>query len=431
MTLGRMRIFLYGSAQARSLFYCKSAARYYVIRMKRKILGVVAALFAAACAFSAAKDEKFAITGGPYVHALDGEKAEIVWTTNRPAVSWVETAPDDGTHFYAQARPKFFNSPMGKKLAGTVHRITLRNVSEPVRYRVMSAEVASRNGERVDYGAYAGSDVYRRDPFLLKPSPKGGDGVKFIVVNDIHADSARLANLLSHAPKDAEFLVLNGDMLSRMDSERQIFKGFMDEVVKYTKSEMPVFFARGNHETRGEFSEEFLKYFPTPTGKPYYSFKWGPAAFAFLDAGEDKPDDDIEYYGMSDFDAYRADQAEWFKNLIRSDWFKNSPVKIIVVHVPPSWGAWHGSLHFRKLFMHLINESGAAVILSGHLHSFDPAKNRLPLYPADKDGINVPNVVNSNMALMAVSASPEKVRISFVSPDGGKPREDIEIDIRK
>ena len=81
--------------------------------------------------------------------------------------------------------------------------------------------------------------------------------------------------------------------------------------------------------------------------------------------------------------------------------------------------------------MPLINESGAAVILSGHLHSFDPAKNRLPLYPADKDGINVPNVVNSNMDLMAVSASPEKVRISFVSPDGGKPREDIEIDVRK
>lgn len=137
--------------------------------MKRKILGVVAALFAAACAFSAAKDEKFAITGGPYVHVLDGEKAEIVWTTNRPAVSWVETAPDDGTHFYAQARPKFFNSPMGKKLAGTVHRITLRNVSEPVRYRVMSAEVASRNGERVDYGAYAAATCTGATPFCSNP----------------------------------------------------------------------------------------------------------------------------------------------------------------------------------------------------------------------------------------------------------------------
>ena len=399
--------------------------------MKRRILGVAAALFAAGCAFSAAKGEKFAITGGPYVHTFDGGRAEIVWTTNRPAVSWVETAPDDGTHFYAQARPKFFNAPMGKKLVGTVHRVSLKNISEPTRYRVVSAEVASRSGERVDYGAYAGSDVYRRDPFLLRPAPKGGSAVKFIVVNDIHADSARLAALLARAPKDAEFLVLNGDMLSRMDSERQIFSGFMDEVVKHTKGEMPVFFARGNHEARGEFSEEFLKYFPTPTGKPYYSFKWGPAAFAFLDAGEDKPDGDIEYYGMSDFDAYRAEQAEWFKNLIRSDDFKNSPVKIIVVHVPPSWGEWHGSMHFRKLFMPLINESGAAAILSGHLHSFDPAKNMLPLYPADKDGINVPNVVNSNTDLMAVSASPEKIRISFVSPDGGNPRGDIEIDVPK
>ena len=55
----------------------------------------------------------------------------------------------------------------------------------------------------------------------------------------------------------------------------------------------------------------------------------------------------------------------------------------------------------------------------------------LPLYPADKDGINVPNVVNSNTDLMAVSASPEKIRISFVSPDGGNPRGDIEIDVPK
>lgn len=399
--------------------------------MKRRVFPFAAALFAAGFVFSAEKAEKFAITGGPYVHAPDGGSAEIVWTTNRPAISWVETAPDDGTHFYAVERPRFFNSPMGKKLVGTVHRVSLKNISEPTRYRVTSAEVVSRSGERVDYGAYAGSDVYRKSPLLLKPSPKGVKSVKFAVVNDIHADSKRLAALLSHAPKDAEFLVLNGDMLSRMDSERQIFGGFMDEVVKYTNGEIPVFFARGNHETRGEFSEEFLKYFPTPTGRPYYSFKWGPAAFALLDAGEDKPDSDIEYYGTANFDAYRAEQAEWFKNLIRSDGFKNAPVKIIVVHVPPSWGAWHGSLHFRKLFMPLINESGAAVILSGHLHTFDPARNRLPFYPADRNGINVPNVVNSNMDLMAVSASPEKVEISFTSPDGGKPREDISIEIPK
>lgn len=400
--------------------------------MKHIIFAMAAFLIAAVCAFSAEKPEKaekFAIKYGPYVHSLYGDEAVITWITNRPAVSWVETAPDDGTHFYAYERPKFFNSPMGKKLVGTVHSVRLKNISKPVRYRVLSAEVTGRDGEKVVYGDYAGSDVYRGKPFLLRPIPNSSEKVKFAVVNDIHEDSQRLSDLLSHAPKDIEFLVLNGDMVSRMDSERQIFEGFMNEIVKFTRSEKPVYFVRGNHETRGEFSEEFLKYFPTPTGKPYYSFKWGNACFVMLDAGEDKPDSDIEYFSTADFDAYRREQAEWFAELIKNEDFKKAPVKIIIVHVPPAWGAWHGSLHFRKLFMPLINESGADVILSGHLHSFNPKQNSLPLYPADKDGINVPNVVNSNVDLMVVSANSKEIDISFIDSKGRKPREDIKLPV--
>ena len=89
--------------------------------MKRIIFAMAAFLIAAVCAFSAEKPEKaekFAIKYGPYVHSLYGDEAVITWITNRPAVSWVETAPDDGTHFYAYERPKFFNSPMARNLSG-------------------------------------------------------------------------------------------------------------------------------------------------------------------------------------------------------------------------------------------------------------------------------------------------------------------------
>ena len=134
-------------------------------------------------------------------------------------------------------------------------------------------------------------------------------------------------------------------------------------------------------------------------------------------------------FSTADFDAYRREQAEWFAELIKNEDFKKAPVKIIIVHVPPAWGAWHGSLHFRKLFMPLINESGADVILSGHLHSFNPKQNSLPLYPADKDGINVPNVVNSNVDLMIVSANSKEIDISFIDTKGGKPRGDIKLPV--
>ena len=133
----------------------------------------------------------------------------------------------------------------------------LKEVSKPTRYRVLSAEVIGRAGERVDYGAFAGSDVYRGKPFLLRPIPNSSEKVKFAVVNDIHEDSQRLSDLLSRAPKDIDFIVLNGDMVNRMDSERQIFEGFMNEIVKFTRSEKPVYFVRGNHETRGSSPRNF------------------------------------------------------------------------------------------------------------------------------------------------------------------------------
>ena len=45
----------------------------------------------------------------------------------------------------------------------------------------------------------------------------------------------------------------------------------------------------------------------------YYTFRHGPAFFVVLDCGEDKPDNDIEYSGLADFDRYRATAADWLK----------------------------------------------------------------------------------------------------------------------
>lgn len=383
-----------------------------------KTFAFYALLFAAFFLNAAEKTEKFVITEGPYLQKYAADEATVVWTTNRPSVSWVETAPDDSTHFYAQERPKTFNSPMGKKQIGTVHFVKLSNLKTPVRYRIISQEVVARNGIRVDYGDTSSSKVYNAEPFLIKPMDNSVKKVKFAVVNDIHADSQTLRNLLAHAPVDINFLVLNGDMVSSMESEAQIFKGFMHDVAEYAKGALPIYFVRGNHESRGEFSESFMQYFPTVTGSPYYSFKWGSAYFVCLDTGEDKPDSDIEYYGTADFDNYRKAQAEWFKKLMQTPEFKNAPIKIVIVHVPPSWGGWHGSLHFRNLFRPLFNEAGIDIILSAHLH-----KN--VFYPAGTAGFNAPNIVNSNNELMTIEADTDKIDITFTDVNGKQARDKI------
>lgn len=47
-----------------------------------------------------------------------------------------------------------------------------------------------------------------------------------------------------------DFVVFNGDMVSFSLNEDQIFSGFMDTAVSVFAKEIPMYYARGNHETQ-------------------------------------------------------------------------------------------------------------------------------------------------------------------------------------
>ena len=53
------------------------------------------------------------ITAGPYIQACSDSEFTVVWQTDCDALSWVEIAPDDGTHFYNTARKQFFHTIHG------------------------------------------------------------------------------------------------------------------------------------------------------------------------------------------------------------------------------------------------------------------------------------------------------------------------------
>ena len=52
-----------------------------------------------------AQEQEIKISGGPYLQQMGEHEVTIVWMTNRPAVSWVEIAPNDGRSFYATEHP--------------------------------------------------------------------------------------------------------------------------------------------------------------------------------------------------------------------------------------------------------------------------------------------------------------------------------------
>lgn len=359
------------------------------------------------------------ITWGPYLQQVGTDQATVMWGTDKDAVSWVETASDDSLHFYAEERPRHFQTKLGRKVIGRIHRVPVKGL-EPgttYRYRVFSQEVTENKTYQVCYGPVASTRVYKKEPLrftTLNPSKKS---VRFSVVNDMHADTARMARLIvgRDTHKALDFMIFNGDMVSNMDSEQQVMDGFVNKAVELFASEIPFYMVRGNHEGRGVFAENYLDYFPTKTGQPYYSFRHGPVFFVVLDGGEDKPDSDIEYFGLNRMDDYRLAEAQWLKDIVASPEFKNAPYKVAVVHVPPTGGTWHGTLHAKEVFLPILNDAGIDIMLCGHLHEH-------VFIPAGSEGNRFPVLINSNVDAVDVEAGPKSMELTVRDLQGREVR---------
>jgi len=355
--------------------------------------------------------EDIKITHFPFIQGLTEHSVSIVWTTDQPATGWVELAPDDSSHFYFKERTKYFASAYGFKKVGTLHQVTLNNLKPGTRYRyrVYSQQVLKHEGVNVQYGKVVASNVYRQTPLSFQTLGNAAS-THFTVVNDIHERNEVLDKLLDIGNlKTSDFVVFNGDMVNNLLSEKQLYDGFMDTAIKRFASEKPMFYARGNHETRGPFATAYPKYFPTPTGKLYYQFRHGNTGFIVLDCGEDKPDTDIESSGIVEMDNYRTEQAAWLAQAGEDPSFKDAKYKVVICHMPP-FGGWHGEQEILEKFVPILNKAGAQIMLSGHLHRH--------IIQNATNSIHFPIIVNSNNNVLRVDLNNEKGTFKILDQQG-------------
>ena len=139
-------------------------------------------------------------------------------------------------------------------------------------------------------------------------------------------------------------------------------------------------------------------------------FRQGPVCFVVLDCGEDKPDSDIEYYGITAYDDYRTRQAEWLREALHSDLYRQAPFKVIVCHMPP-FGGWHGELDIARKFIPLLNEARPDVYLTAHLHEY-------VRHAAGTDGVGFPLIVNSNRTLLKGDATADRLTLRIFDTAG-------------
>ena len=370
------------------------------------LLGLAAALTLPA--------QDFKITHGPWLYDMTEDGVTVLWTTNKPALSWVEATEDDGRSFYAAEHERRYETVAGRKQARkTLHSIRLKGLRPDTkyRYRIFSQEVLEwKHGDNVLYGRTVASNVYKRAPFRFRTFPATGTDCSFVILNDIHGradDMTELCREIDFGKHD--FVMLNGDMSNSIENEEQLFRDFIDASVNLYASETPILYNRGNHETRGVFADSLGDYFPGRDGRFYGIYRYGDVCILLLDCGEDKPDDHAEYNGLADYDAYRAEECAWLKKAVRSEEFLTASARIVLLHIPPAAGAWHGSVHLNELFVPVLNEAGIDLMLCGHDH-------RYSFHPAGERDAKFPIVVNDNRSCVRCDVADSLIRVRIAGP---------------
>ena len=373
----------------------------------KKLVLILAATLLAATNLQAVK-----IIHGPYLQNVTDNEATFVWVSDSVTLGWVELAPDDGTHFYEVERPQYFDVANGIKNESRIHAVRIRGLKPGThyRYRVYAKEVTEHRGNYVAYGRTAATDVYTKKPLTFRTLDPNAGAVTFSMINDIHGDVPKMQKLMGYTDLEKTDMVLFvGDMVSVFESEEQVFSGFMDAAVDLFAKETPMYYTRGNHETRGRSAWAFQHYFSPLSEHIYYMYRQGPVCFVALDSGEDKPDSDLEYYGLTMYDQYRDEQVEWLKEVVKSEEFRTAPFKIITCHMPP-FGGWHGEVEVAQKFIPILEQAGADIMLCGHLHRY--------VHKKAGESAAFPVVVNSNDTVLKAVVDGRVMKVEVLGMDG-------------
>lgn len=352
-------------------------------------------------------------THGPWLQNVNETEATVAWTTDKLTVGWVEIALDDNSDFYAKERVRHYDTANGTRRIDTLHHVRIKGLrpGTSYRYRVMSQEVVSRSWNNVFYGRFAAMPVYNHKMPIIRTADIQCDSVSFVVLNDIHGDTALLADLMRQCADDEySFVVFNGDMMTFFNDENSAMNGFMDMAIKLFATDKPIYYVRGNHETRGTSAVRFQDYFTPFQPKIYRTVRQGPAFLLMLDTGEDKPDSDIEYSGLADYDIYRTEQARWLAGVVNEDEYRDAPFKIVIAHIPPIVEGWHGNIEVAEKFMPMLNTARPDLMLCGHIHSFS--------YHESTAEHSFPILVNSNDTAIKVKIRKGRMSVTVVDRTG-------------
>ena len=351
---------------------------------------------------------------GPYVQAITEDSAYIVWVTDKATYGWVEVKGEQ-----EKKAETYIESNLGLRYNRRVHRVPVKNLTAGTLYEYKVFSQEEKNGKLLKpiskaTNAHGGKLTFRTND-------RNKEAISFLMVTDIHYNhyiEGLFESLMTPerlAGKD--FVAFNGDMVTTMSSEETHFSRLFSKIHNtFDIHNTQFYYVRGNHESRGNFAQKYLNYYPTWTNQPYYAFRHGPVFFIVIDGGEDKPDSDIEYYGTAAFDLYREAEGKWLKSVIESEEFKTAPYRVILSHIPLNDNSWHGGRHAWKHLCQTCEDQGVQLMISGHTH-------RYSFREAGVHNRTFPTLVIGADKFLEATANKEKLTIAVKNADGSVHKE--------
>ncbi|MBE7042536.1 MAG: hypothetical protein E7399_03465 [Ruminococcaceae bacterium] len=291
----------------------------------------------------------------PAVFAVEQEY-QIMVPTKQDALVWITVG-----------KKAYYNHSNGVLRSHTViHRMTVpmselnREKSYSVHYRTII--------ERKPYFPESEEEVVITYPF--RPLTKT-IGINLSFLSDTHGFEDGPVKVGQWFGEELDVLVLGGDMPEH-SGDLKYFDTIYRICEQVTKGEIPIVFARGNHDTRGFYAEQFEEYTPLKNGLPYYTFRLGPIWGLVLDTGEDKVDSSEEYNHTICFQPYREQQTEFIRQVAEAKEYQDATYRLVVAHIP--FHQRHENEKFcidDQLFCEwakLIETIRPHLMLSGHLH---------------------------------------------------------------
>lgn len=351
---------------------------------------------------------------GPYVQAITEDSAYIVWVTDKATYGWVEVQGEQ-----SKKPETYIESNLGLRYNRRVHRVPVKNLTAGTLYEYKVFSQEEKNGKLQKPISKATNS--HGGKLTFRTNDRNKESISFLMVTDIHYNhhiEGLFESLITPerlAGKD--FVAFNGDMVTTMSSEETHFSRLFSKIHNtFDIYNTQFYYVRGNHESRGNFAQKYLNYYPTWTNQPYYAFRHGPVFFIVIDGGEDKPDSDIEYYGTAAFDLYRENEGKWLKSVIESEEFKTAPYRVILSHIPLNDNSWHGGRHAWKHLCQTCEDQGIQLMISGHTHRYSYRE-------AGVHNRTFPTLVIGADKFLEASADKDKLTIEIKNADGSVHKE--------